>query len=318
MTAKHSTLASADRVLVIKRIFDAPRALVFQAWTQKEHMDQWSAPEGFTIPFSEADLRPGGKWRAHMLAPDGSEHRLSGVYTEIAPSELLAFTHAWEEVDGSRGPETLVTVRFTDHADETMMTFEQSGFTSIESRDGHAGGWNQCFDRLSQYAIQLYSDSQSDEICITRTFDASRELVFKAWTDENHLLRWYAPTGCRVEFRTLDVREGGTIHSCIHTPDGHRCWCKGVYREIKAPERLVYTMSVANEAGDLISPVDAGMDPAWPSETVLTVTFEELDGKTLLTLRQTVSEALAKKTGAHPSWLIMLDRLASDLSATRK
>lgn len=158
------------------------------------------------------------------------------------------------------------------------------------------------------------SSAPSDNVLIIqRTFDAPSDLVFQAWTDEAHLLRWYAPTGCRIEFRALDVREGGGFHSCIHTPDGYQCWCKGEYREVKAPERLVYTMAIADAAGRLLSPEEAGMDPAWPRETVVTVTLEEQDGKTLLTLHQTVSETLAKKTGAHPSWLIMLDRLADDL-----
>ena len=80
-----------------------------------------------------------------------------------------------------------------------------------------------------------------------------------------------------------------------------------------APERLVFTMAVADEQGRLIEPTGAGMDPDWPRETVVTVTFSELDGKTRLTLHQTVSEALARKTGAYPSWLQMFDRLESEL-----
>ncbi len=69
----------AERVLVLTRIFDAPRHLVFEAWTKKEHLDEWLAPHGFTILYSEGDLRPGGAWRSCMLAPDGAKHPLSGV-----------------------------------------------------------------------------------------------------------------------------------------------------------------------------------------------------------------------------------------------
>jgi uncharacterized protein YndB with AHSA1/START domain len=117
-------------------------------------------------------------------------------------------------------------------------------------------------------------------------------------------VQWYAPHGCTIAFRTLDLREGGAFLSVIHTPDGKDCWCSGVYAEISAPERIVYTMVA--EGGE--------KDPEWPRETTVTVTFAEHDGKTTLTLHQSVSESLAKRTGAHPGWLSMLDRLDEQLS----
>jgi uncharacterized protein YndB with AHSA1/START domain len=152
------------------------------------------------------------------------------------------------------------------------------------------------------------------EVLITRVFDAPRELVYAAWTDPEHLQRWYAPRGCTIQFAAIDLRPGGTFHSCIRTPDGHDCWCKGVYREIVAPERIVFTMAIADEHGNLVGPIEAGMDPDWPRETTVTVTFAEQGAQTKLTLHQTVSEELAKRTGAHPSWLDMLDRLAEELA----
>jgi uncharacterized protein YndB with AHSA1/START domain len=152
-------------------------------------------------------------------------------------------------------------------------------------------------------------------VLITRTFDAPRELVFRAWTDPELLAQWYAPHGCTIAFRTLDVRKGGEFHSVIRTPDGKDCWCRGVYSELVAPERIVYTLAVADADGNLITPMQAGMDPEWPHETTVTVTFAERDGKTMLTLHQTVPESLAKRTGAHPSWLEMLDRLDEQLAS---
>jgi uncharacterized protein YndB with AHSA1/START domain len=151
------------------------------------------------------------------------------------------------------------------------------------------------------------------DVLIARTFDAPREDVFRAWTDPEQLAQWYAPHGCTIAFRELDVREGGAFHSVIHTPDGHDCWCRGVYMELVAPERIVYMLAVADADGNLITPVQAGMDPEWPRETKVTVTFAEHGGKTMLTLHQTVSESLAKRTGAQPSWLQMLDRLEEQL-----
>jgi uncharacterized protein YndB with AHSA1/START domain len=77
---------------------------------------------------------------------------------------------------------------------------------------------------------------------------------------------------------------------------------------------IEFTMIVCNEEQQAIQPVDAGMDPDWPQETVVTVAFADLDGRTRLTLRQTVDESLAKQTGAHPGWVQMLDRLAEHLT----
>ncbi|MES3019646.1 MAG: SRPBCC domain-containing protein [Bacteroidota bacterium] len=154
-----------------------------------------------------------------------------------------------------------------------------------------------------------HTTTERDQVHITRVFDAPRELVFNAWIDPAQLLKWYAPTGCSISFPRIDVKNGGTFLSCIVIPNGKECWCTGTYREVIYPERIVHTMSVSDENGNLISAEEAGMDPEWPEETTLTITFEELDGKTKLTLHQTVSETLAKRTGAYPSWLIMFDRL---------
>jgi uncharacterized protein YndB with AHSA1/START domain len=139
--------------LTLTRIFDAPPALVFAAWTEPRHLSQWSAPRGFTIPVNKGELKPGGKWRACMVTPEGAKLWLGGVYRKIVPGKLLVFTHAWEgEKDA---PETLVTVHFSEHPRGTKLTFTQTGFGSAESRTGHAGGWKECFDRLTELLAKL-------------------------------------------------------------------------------------------------------------------------------------------------------------------
>jgi len=148
-------VAKNDDELVINRVFDAPRDLVWKAWTDPEMMKEWSAPRGFTLPISEGDLRPGGAWRAQMRKDDGTELGLGGVYREIAAPERLVFTHVWMDENGKPGPETLVTVTFTDRGGKTEMNFRQSGFDSVESRDGHSEGWNECFDKLAELVAGL-------------------------------------------------------------------------------------------------------------------------------------------------------------------
>ncbi len=154
------------------------------------------------------------------------------------------------------------------------------------------------------------------EIRITRDFDAPRDVVFKAWSEAESLKRWYAPQGCAVTEARVEFRVGGRYLTCIRTPDGMECWCAGVYREIVRPARIVSTMHLADDQGNLVEPAKSHLAqfPDWPREMVLTLAFEDLGGRTRLTLHQTVSEELAKRTGAYPSWFSMFERLDQDLA----
>jgi uncharacterized protein YndB with AHSA1/START domain len=166
---------------------------------------------------------------------------------------------------------------------------------------------------LPSSSSQSFEKSETREISIIRFFDAPRELVFRAWTDPEHLVSWFAPNGCTIHFKNLDIREGGVFHSCVRTPTGYECWCRGVYHEITPSQRIVLTMAMANSNGDFVEPAYIGMDPDWPRETILTVTFDDEGERTKLTLHQTVREALAKRTGAYPGWIEMLDKLDEEL-----
>ena len=145
MPAKNDSRKNAPLKLTLTRILAAPRPLVFAAWTQSKHMKQWSAPGGFTIPVSEGDLRVGGKWKACMVSPQGEKMWLSGVYQAVEKDKLLVFSHRWQGGD----EETIVTVRLADHPRGTKMVFTQTGFGSAGSRDGHTGGWKECFEKLA-------------------------------------------------------------------------------------------------------------------------------------------------------------------------
>ena len=149
----------------------------------------------------------------------------------------------------------------------------------------------------------------SEELLITHLFDAPRELVFKAWTDPEQLKHWYAPDGCTIDFKSIEVKAGGEFHSCIHDPVHGDCWIKGVYQEVVPPEKLVFTMELSNEQGVMVTANEAGKSEDWPQAIVTTVTFTPIGEQTKLTLHQTVAEAEAKKTGAYQSWFSMFDRL---------
>jgi uncharacterized protein YndB with AHSA1/START domain len=154
---------------------------------------------------------------------------------------------------------------------------------------------------------------KTSEVNITRVFNAPRELVFKAWADPDLLLKWFAPEGCSIRYTELDIRKGGKFHSCLTHPRFGDCWCKGIYHEVVFPERIEYSIMLSDADGNAVDPVDAGKDAGWPGETRVTVLFTEDQGKTKLTLTQTVSSALAKKTGAYSGWIQMLERLDKEI-----
>jgi len=149
-----ATAESAERELVITRVFDAPRRLVFKAWTEPERVVHWWGPRGFTIPSCKLDVRPGGAFRFCMRSPEGTDHWLRGVYREIVEPERLVLTWAWEDAEGKPGHETLVTVNFAEHGAKTKLTLHQALFESITARDAHQDGWTSCLDRLAEYVAK--------------------------------------------------------------------------------------------------------------------------------------------------------------------
>ncbi len=155
MAATSALRPSEDLELTITRVFDAPRSLVFKAWTAPEHLARWWGPKGFTTLSCAMDVRPGGAWFRRMRSPEGSEHTKRGVYREIVEPERLVFTYADEDADGRLGPETLVTVTFEEHGAKTRLTLRQVGFESAGSRDAHEGGWTSCLERLADYLAGL-------------------------------------------------------------------------------------------------------------------------------------------------------------------
>lgn len=120
------------------------------------------------------------------------------------------------------------------------------------------------------------------ELVITRIFDAPRELVWQAFTESDRLAHWWGPKGFTMLVHTLDFRPGGVFHYSMRSPDGHIGWGKFVYRDIQAPERLVFVSSFADADGNIIR---SPFSPTWPLEVLNAVTLAESNGKTTVILR---------------------------------
>ena len=163
---------STDRELTLTRVFDAPRALVFKAWTTPEHLMRWWGPHGFTCLSCTMDLRVGGEWRLAMRSPAGVEDRQRGVFREITAPERIVFTYAfedftarktsgrWSDESGHPGHQTIVTVNFEDLGPKTRLSVHQAVFESVGVRDEHVRGWGEALDHLAEYVTTSAARSQ--------------------------------------------------------------------------------------------------------------------------------------------------------------
>jgi uncharacterized protein YndB with AHSA1/START domain len=441
-----------DREIVISRVFDAPRELVWDAWTNPEHVVRWWGPIGLTTTIHEMDVRPGGVWRHTMHGPDGTDYPNESVFIEVVKPERIVFSHGGGKKGDpgaqfeatwtfeSQDDKTKVTIRMvfptaamrehvvkTYHAGEganqtlgrlgeqiamTPIVIERSFdapietvwqaitspdqikqwyFSPLESfkpevgfetqfnihhggkdylhiwkvtevvpgrkiayswkyggypgdslltfelfpegnktkvRLTHAGletfapetnpelargnfvkGWAHFTSSLGQF-VEGTRGMASKEIVLTRTFDAPRELVWKAWTDPEQLAHWWGPKGFTNPVCEADARVGGAWHIVMRSPAGDDYPCGGVYREIVAPERLVFTNIALDKDGN---PIIDGLT---------TVIFAEQNGKTKLTLQTRgtalVDYAVAYLAGMEAGWSQSLDRLHAYVTDARK
>ena len=140
-----------ERELVITRIFDAPRHLVFQAWTEPDRAARWWGPQGFVTTYCNMDVRPGGTFRVCMRSPEGIEHWKQGIYREVVERERLVFTFAWEDDNGDPGHQTVVTVMLEDLGDRTRVTLRQAVFETTGWCEDHRRGWTSCLERFASW-----------------------------------------------------------------------------------------------------------------------------------------------------------------------
>ena len=151
------------------------------------------------------------------------------------------------------------------------------------------------------------------ELVITRIFDAPRRRVFKAWTEPEQMKRWWGPKGFTTPVCNIDLRVGGKLFYCMRSPDGKDYWGTAVYRELAPPERIVCTDSFADENGNVVPASHYGMSADFPLEMLVMVTFEELGGKTEMTLRHIGFPAGPDQEGARQGWSESFDKLAEHL-----
>ncbi|MEK6744199.1 MAG: SRPBCC domain-containing protein [Nitrospirota bacterium] len=151
------------------------------------------------------------------------------------------------------------------------------------------------------------------ELVISRVFNAPREQVWKAWTEPEQMKRWWGPKGFTAPASTIDLRVGGKYLSSMRSPEGQEFWSTGVYREIVPLSRIVCTDSFADANGNVVPASHYGMEGGWPLELQITVTFEDIGGKTIMNLRHAGVPAGQMRDLCETGWKESFDKLAEIL-----
>ncbi len=283
------TTRLADWEILASRLLDAPRDLVWSAWTDVRHLEQWWGPIGFTTTTRRVEIRPGGEWRFVMHGPDGTDYENIITFLEVEAPTRLVYKHG-----GGGETESIhfdVQVDFADEGGRTRLTMRMR-FPSNAARDfviekhGAFEGLKECMERLRDHV------AMQDAFVISRTFDAPLALVWAAHTEIGHLEKWWGPKGFGMIKATLDLRPGGLFHYGMRTPGGQEMWGRFVFREVIPMRRLVYVVSFSDPQGGVTRhPGSAD----WPLEVLNTTTFAEAGGKTTLTLRGAPVNATASE-----------------------
>jgi uncharacterized protein YndB with AHSA1/START domain len=157
--------------------------------------------------------------------------------------------------------------------------------------------------------------SSQNAVVIERTFEAPADLVWRMWTDPDHFAAWYGPTGATIPVVRMDVRVGGTRLVCmeVETSSGSmQMWFTGEYREVVEHKRLVYTESMSDEHGNVLSPPELGMPAGHPTTTEILVELDDLDGRTRMVMTHV---GVAEDSPGAAGWRMAFDKLAAHVAA---
>ncbi|HKW36660.1 MAG TPA: SRPBCC domain-containing protein [Burkholderiales bacterium] len=274
MTAR-SNLATRHEPLVLERVFDAPVALVWRALTDADDMRHWY----FNLPDFEARVGFEFQFTGGDCKEPPYVHRCK--VTEVVAEKRLAYTWRYEGYAG----DSLVTFELFAQGMKTRLRLTHTGLGTFPPIAAFAtgnfmAGWTELVgSNLKNFVETRRSEKLvgDREMAATRVLDAPRELVWKVWTDPAHIAKWWGPNGFTTTTHSMELRPGGVWRYVMHGPDGRDYQNKVTYIEVAEPERLVYTLG----GGEDVEPVNHHV----------TVTFQDLGGKTRIDMRMVFASA---------------------------
>jgi uncharacterized protein YndB with AHSA1/START domain len=309
-----TTTASSNEIQ-ITRLYDAPLALVWEAFTDLRHVAQWWGPRGYTITTHSKDLRPGGSWEYTMHNIDGTDYPNFTRYHVVEPRALLVYDHGATSADAA--PLFRVTAQFRDVDGKTELQMTMAFADAEKAKNSRAfirqAGGNSTWDRLAEH---LEKNVSAREIfVINRSFDAPIDVMFDMWTNPEHFGKWLPPTGMTMKFRRADMRPGGHAFWEM-TNEKFTMYGRLEYLDIRRPDRIVYTQSFADEHENISRHPGA---PVWPEKMLTTVLLtEEGPAQTRVTLRwevygtatpEEVAAFVEEKLGMTRGWTGSFDKL---------
>lgn len=264
---------SKSNEIRITRVYDAPVAAVWDAWTDPAQVAKWWGPRGFTLTTHSKDLRPGGHWTYTMHGPDGVDYPNKAFYYEVEPRRKLVYDHG---ANDDRPPLFRVTALFSESGGQTTLDMRMTLATPEAAEETRkfikkAGG-DSTWDRLAEYLSK--EATGKERFVINRTFDAPLALMFEMWTDPKHFSQWLPPTGFTMEFIRSDIRPGGSSFYFMTGGANMRMYGRANYLEIQKPDRLVYTQQFVDEKENISR---HPMAQTWP-ETMLTTVKLSAEG----------------------------------------
>ena len=239
---------------VLTRTVNAPRDLVWRAFTERECLAQWLSPTGMTVlPEGRLELRPGGLYHYGLRAANGFELWAKWTFQEITAPERLVYVLSFSDPQGgnTRHPmapdwpmEMLSTITLTEQGEQTLITLQTQAINATASEqsafnDGKSGmtqGWSGTFDQLDTFL----ADVEERSIVTARVLDFPREQVFAAWTQPELLASWWGPKGFTNTFEEFDLRPGGHWRFTMHGPDGKGYPNHSIFSDIVPPQRIVF------------------------------------------------------------------------------
>ena len=259
----------------IVRVYDAPLAAVWEAWTDPEQVKQWWGPRGFTLTTHSKDLRPGGHWDYTMHGPDGTDYPNKTLYYEVEPQRKLVYDHGGGD---DRPPLFRVTVLFSESGGRTKLEMSMALATPEVAAEMHkfikkANGYS-TWDRLAEYLEK--ESSGKEHFVINRTFDAPIETIFDMWTDPKHVSQWLPPIGFEMRFIRADITPGGKTLWMMTNHRDVKMHGRMEYLKIEKPNRIVYTQQFCDEQENLSR---HPLVTTWPATMLTTIELTAEDAE---------------------------------------
>jgi uncharacterized protein YndB with AHSA1/START domain len=313
---------SANDIRII-RVYDAPVALVWDAWTDPAHVGHWWGPRGFAISTHSRDLRPGGSWVFTMHGPDGTDYPNFVRYHDVEPRTRLVYDHGATATDPA--PSFRVTATFRDLQGKTELDMRMTLPTAEAAQQTRAMvkamGGNTTWDRLAEYLEKV--GSAQEVFVINRTFAAPIGTVFDMWTSPGHLPSWLPPSGFTMIFTQADIRTGGAATFSMSNGE-FTMYARHEYVRVSRLDRLEYLQTFTDEHWKVSRQPGS---PTWPETTLVTVVFaEEGPAETRVTVRfdlhgavtpEEVATFVAERAGMTTGWSGSFDALDGVLARPR-